>query len=1018
MKSVSFRVFAFLLTAVAAIAQPIRQVTDDSVDGIRVVERGPHHRTWQRIFEVQDANGFLQPKTNSYVELAAGMHVWTDQKWVEASDEIEILEDRAVARKSQHKISFAANLNDPNGTIELLQPDGQRLRSRVIGLAYTEIDTGKSAFIAESRDSQGFVLGTNQVLYLDAMDSGIKADVRYTTTRSSFEQDIIIREQLPSPIEYGLVPEKTKLEVWTQFLEAPVPEKRALQIKRQNGTDEPDEFLNFDAMAIGPGRAFNLDEAHSLEPSRSITVTKAWDLIDDKTFLIEALPYTEAKSRLDALPEAQVFRRRGADKRSNAYLTSNTRGYRRMPVSVTRTEGGSRPNRKWQVARLDKPLQQRGLVLDYQTLNAGVTNHVFKGDTTYYITGQVLLSGTPTLEGGSVIKFAVNAPPNYVELIAYGPIISKTSPYRPAVFTAKDDNTVGEVISGSTGTPSGYYPFRAFAFWSGSTPVVLENVRICYASHGFTSYAMTDCTLRNAQIVDCFDAIVGSDSTLRTRNVLIARSYTPLYVSNSTFSGENLTISEATNLYGTATGTTFYLTNSLVVAVSSGVNFSGANNATSSTTNGVFQGAGAGNYYLAANSPHRNAGTTSINAQLLTDLKVKTTHPPVLINNNITSSAILAPLVQRDTDAPDVGYHYDPLDWLLSEVTVSNATLMLTNGVAIGTYGGRGIYLGAGAKLISQGTATLPNRLGHINRVQEQPTFVAGTTNNCWLTFTSSGPPRPELRLAFTDLSFLSGSDDNRSLGLFLNHYLSEQISISDSYLRGVFTVFWFYPSGGGLTVTLQNNLVERCNFNHLQDGSSFYPYTLNCYNNTFIGGNHYFTYASGSTWTVKDNLFDCDQLYRAGSTFAASNNGYKSGLAPFSNDSLAKANLVPDYQSGPMTTHVGYLGKYYFPTSGGSTSLATLVDAGSRAPAAAGLYHHTTRTDQTKDSSNVDIGFHYVALNGDHPMDTDGDGIPDYVEDQNGNGSYDSGAGETDWQTSNSSVSGSSALQVFTLLK
>lgn len=44
-----------------------------------------------------------------------------------------------------------------------------------------------------------------------------------------------------------------------------------------------------------------------------------------------------------------------------------------------------------------------------------------------------------------------------------------------------------------------------------------------------------------------------------------------------------------------------------------------------------------------------------------------------------------------------------------------------------------------------------------------------------------------------------------------------------------------------------------------------------------------------------------------------------------------------------------------------------------------------------------VDIGLHYVALtSGGQPLDEDADGLPDYYEDSNGNGSADSG--ETDW--------------------
>jgi hypothetical protein len=49
--------------------------------------------------------------------------------------------------------------------------------------------------------------------------------------------------------------------------------------------------------------------------------------------------------------------------------------------------------------------------------------------------------------------------------------------------------------------------------------------------------------------------------------------------------------------------------------------------------------------------------------------------------------------------------------------------------------------------------------------------------------------------------------------------------------------------------------------------------------------------------------------------------------------------------------------------------------------------------------NSTNDIGFNFVAVD-DHqqPLDYDADAVPDYAEDRNGNGTFDSG--ETDWQT------------------
>jgi hypothetical protein len=62
------------------------------------------------------------------------------------------------------------------------------------------------------------------------------------------------------------------------------------------------------------------------------------------------------------------------------------------------------------------------------------------------------------------------------------------------------------------------------------------------------------------------------------------------------------------------------------------------------------------------------------------------------------------------------------------------------------------------------------------------------------------------------------------------------------------------------------------------------------------------------------------------------------------------------------------------------------------------GLYQYTTQTNQVKETnSTVDIGYHYVAVDSSgNPIDTNGDGVPDYLEDANGNGLVDSG--EIDW--------------------
>src|SRR2546422_5057409 len=222
------------------------------------VDAGPHHRTWQTVKVERDDLGRLVTITNSYVELATGMNVWseTEGNWVAASDEIELVNGGAVAARTQHKLTFLPNLNDPDPPINLYLPDGRLLRSQIVGLAYTESDTGKSVFISELKDSVGQVVGRNQVVYPDAFQS-IKADVRYTVTQCCFEQDLILREQIPDPAAMGLNPKTARLEVWTEFFGGPDPEKSTRAILRNNGDTDPDDTLNFGSMQMIVGKTFS-----------------------------------------------------------------------------------------------------------------------------------------------------------------------------------------------------------------------------------------------------------------------------------------------------------------------------------------------------------------------------------------------------------------------------------------------------------------------------------------------------------------------------------------------------------------------------------------------------------------------------------------------------------------------------------------------------------------------------------------------------------------------------------------
>ena len=158
--------------------------------------------------------------------------------------------------------------------------------------------------------------------------------------------------------------------------------------------------------------------------------------------------------------------------------------------------------------------------------------------------------------------------------------------------------------------------------------------------------------------------------------------------------------------------------------------------------------------------------------------------------------------------------------------------------------------------------------------------------------------------------------------------------------------------------------------------------------------------------WYFYNNIFDITALGQGPLTYY-NYNFFVTNCNQFTPDS--GNNVItnsPAFELGP-------LGPFYLPAS------SLLIDAGS--DDSVPLAHHTVTTNQAPDLDTIDIGFHYIALDAyGNPLDFDGDGIPDYVEDFLEDYSYAPGIGETDWQTYNSRnrLTGTPGLQVFTPLK
>lgn len=218
------------------------------------------------------------------------------------------------------------------------------------------------------------------------------------------------------------------------------------------------------------------------------------------------------------------------------------------------------------------------------------------------------------------------------------------------------------------------------------------------------------------------------------------------------------------------------------------------------------------------------------------------------------------------------------------------------------------------------------------------------------------------------------------------------------------------YLAGGPLprTLSFRNSIFQRTDV----EIENVLPCRTGTVEEQFVAANNLFyrcavllTPRTGNSWTFQDNIFD-------GVSFV----GYDSNGNPFQGNGPVAVNdhnayigmsmyLTPenypatDPKPSSLTYSSGSMGRFYLPSTA-----TTLIDHGSRGAAAAGLYHFTTQTTNAKETtSQVDIGPHYLALVGSQAADSNGDGVPDFIADRDGDGTED--LDEIPWQSANNSA-------------
>ena len=946
-----------------------------------VTARGGNHRVWQRtVYEIGPA-GQAVPHLHQFTELATGLHYRNEQgQWAESKEEILPAQaGGAAAVKGQHQVYFPYDIYQ--GVIEMVTPDGKHLKSRPVGISY--YDGTKSVMIAFLTNSVGQIISNNQVIYTNAFTE-FTADLLCTYRKSGFECDLVFREQPPTPEDFGLSSQGSRLELWTEFFDPPEPVKTMRTANQQDRM--ADTALQFGKMKMIRGKAFIIEQPDSNAQhhrQKEIPVYKTWTHIDGRAFLVEEVPVAKIATQMQTLPTPTDGSGSSVPRHSMLRRASPKRSL--PPARLT--QSGTNTIRVAEINLNGKA----GFVLDYVEIIADATDFIFQGDTTYYLSGEYNLQGTTTFEGGTVIK-----PEFYgqLDIDEDGTVVCNTGPYRPAIFTSVNDNAVGEPIGSGSPDFNDVWNFLNV----NSTSAVVHDMRFSYCVGAFNQNDGA-IDIWNCQFVNIDCVLWGCNVGLH--NALVSR--TPdsgidaaLWLFGSSCILENVTADNGSSLiyFDGGCSATVALTNCLVTSqgLASGGIAAMFTNSTAwipSPAVPVYQVTGAGSFYLTNNSPYRNAGTTNIQSSLLAGLKAKTTYPPILYSGTTFSAdTSFNPQAQRDTDAPDLGYHYDPIDYFFGGVTASG-NLSFTAGTAVGWYesdGGYSIAIGDDLAIAFYGTATSPCTFARYETVQEggNGNWTAKGVLGGILGQGNYYTVHPShVNARFTH--FAGTSWDPASY--------RDYAGILD--VNAIHCEFWAGTLGGYVTRSYYTNcLMDRVSLWQGADAAVGRMFFENC---TFHGGSVTFAHWEGDVpyWysSIRNCAFDNTDLAMDYADSAYTDYDYNAYLDSASQTSPAGAHDLTVGSSFNWQT--SWLGNYYLPWN------SSLINTGSCTADLTALYHFTTQTSQVKETNSVvDIGYHYVAVDAYSGvlLDSDGDGIPDYLEDANGNGVLNNG--ETDWQS------------------
>jgi len=425
----------------------------------RVVERGTHYKKIESVGQIVDRSGPISLKTNRWTVLQNGMNFQdASGNWVESCPVVQSFAEGVLCTGNTYRVILKNNL-DTDDAVALETPDKQQVVSHLAGIGYYDPDSGQSVLLAQMKDCQAELVSSNQIVFRDAFDgSGIEAAVVYTYGVGRFHQDVtFVKRPAFSPADFGMG-SRTRLEIISEIVECPLltneirvlpQEKNPIRRAQMVEPDLVDETPVFSTQwRMTGGRAFQATQ-EGPPALRGVAVTKSLlPSSGNAKVLVEAVGWNDVNAELEKLPVQPT----------NALSMPQISATRKLPnTKVAHRTQVPFADRLAQITR-SKPVlvalnsvgdrqSPSGFVVDWEELqnaesfwfDCGVT-YVVNSDNEFEIWGASCCSHY-------LIKFGYNA-----DVIFHDWMDAES-----LILTAVDDDTIGDVIDGSSHCPSGYY---------------------------------------------------------------------------------------------------------------------------------------------------------------------------------------------------------------------------------------------------------------------------------------------------------------------------------------------------------------------------------------------------------------------------------------------------------------------------------------------------------------------------------------------------------------------------------